>query len=62
MNNDDIENIMTEYRAILIEIDKEWNRIAARYNFECEKCGSCCSGCVAISRKKVDFRSIPHVL
>lgn len=45
-----IESIMTEYRAILIEIDKEWNRIAAHDAFDCKRCGDCCRGPVPVSR------------
>jgi len=41
---------MTEYRAILAEIDEEWRRIAARYNFGCKRCGDCCRGPVPVSR------------
>lgn len=50
MSKSDIENMMNAYQNILTEIDEEWRRIAARYNFECEKCGSCCKGPVPVSR------------
>ena len=38
------------YQKILNEIDAEWRRIAARDNFECEKCGKCCQSPIPVLR------------